>query len=181
MSLLERTQALRQQLHHWAKEPDWQLLERYELLSPWYSPFGLQRRLLRALGLGRNRYCKQIWHSGLKHAPVQQGKTLLLWGDITQKQPMRAACHAVQERLAVANTGPFIPVLVTNVADFAFYSRLGWLVEYLPDLPGQGEAYRQRKQQYLAWRYRDAVVLPLSAGLADTAEWRELFANLELG
>lgn len=174
MSLQERTQTLRQQLHQWAREPEWQLLERYELLSPWYSPFGLQRRILRALGMGRNRYRKQVWHSGLKHAAVQQGKTLLLWGDITQRQPMRAACQAMQEHWAVTDAGPFIPVLVTSVADFAFYSRLGWLVEYLPDLPGQGESYRQRKQRYLAWRYRDAVVLPLSAGLADVNVWNTL-------
>ena len=177
MSLQERTQALRQQLHHWAKEPDWQLLERYELLSSWYSPFGMHRRLLRALGLGRNRYCKQVWHSGLKHSAVQQGKTLLLWADITQKQQIRAACQAVQERLAVTGAGPFIPVLVTGVADFAFYSRLGWLVEYLPDLPGQGESYWERKQRYLAWRYRDAVVLPLSAGLADEKEYLDLLTS----
>jgi hypothetical protein len=60
-------------------------------------------------------------------------------------------------------------VLITPLSDFAFYSRLGWLVEYLPKL-GNDEAYRERKRRYLAWRYRDATALPLSAGLADAAE-----------
>ena len=68
----------------------------------------------------------------------------------------------------------YIPALITNHADFAFYSRLGWLVEYLPNLRGVGEAYDDRKAQYLAWRYRDASVLPLSAGLLTDEQWSQL-------
>jgi hypothetical protein len=65
-------------------------------------------------------------------------------------------------------------VLITNHADFAFYSRLGWLVEYLPNLRGVGEAYDDRKAHYLAWRYQDASVLPLSAGLLTDEQWGQL-------
>ena len=60
------------------------------------------------------------------------------------------------------------PVLVTDVADFAHFSRLGWLVEYLPRFHGdaQAQAYRQHKQAYLAWRYRDACIVQFRVGLA---------------
>jgi hypothetical protein len=61
----------------------------------------------------------------------------------------------------------FVPVLVTNVADFAFFSRLGWLVEYVPALSAPAGGYAERKQRHLAWRYRDAPALPVSAGLTD--------------
>jgi hypothetical protein len=54
---------------------------------------------------------------------------------------------------------------VTNVADFSFFSRLGWLVEYLPALSSPADGYAERKKRYLAWRYRDAPILPVSAGL----------------
>jgi hypothetical protein len=75
---------------------------------------------------------------------------------------------------SVSNPSKVIPVLITDQADFAFYSRLGWLVEYLPNLRGVGEAYDDRKVQYLAWRYQDACVLPLSAGLLTDEQWDQL-------
>jgi hypothetical protein len=66
----------------------------------------------------------------------------------------------------------FVPILVTDVPDFAFFSRLGWLVEYVPTLAPPAGDYAERKRRYLAWRYRDAPALPASAGL--TAESIEL-------
>jgi hypothetical protein len=69
-----------------------------------------------------------------------------------------------------------VPVLVTDVADFAFFSRLGWLVEYVPALSTPADDYGERKRRYLAWRYRDAPALPVSAGLAEFAQVQELLA-----
>ena len=99
-------------------------------------------------------------------------KILLVWSDISEASAQRVACGSLQQQL-VLHPG-LCSVLVTEVADFAFYSRLGWLVEYLPELSGDGPSYRERKQRYLAWRYRDAVAIHLSAGLADTAEYNLL-------
>ena len=95
-------------------------------------------------------------------------RSLLIWSDIRATDAQREACRGLQQMLAAYPN--LCPVLVTTVADFAFYSRLGWLVEYLPDISGEGSCYRERKQRYLAWRYRHAVAIPLSAGLADAAE-----------
>jgi hypothetical protein len=68
----------------------------------------------------------------------------------------------------------FALVLVTDVADFAFFSRLGWLVEYLPELAGQGEAYEDRKARLLARLYRGAPVLPVRAGLESGSRAEEI-------
>ena len=79
------------------------------------------------------------------------------------------AILSLKERLA-ARYPATAPVLVTDHADFSLYSRTGWLVEYLPKpLPGSLR-YNARKEKYLAWRYRYALVLPLSAGLAKDEE-----------
>lgn len=82
----------------------------------------------------------------------------------------RQACLSLKVRFAssddvngTSSPSKFIPVLITDQADFAFYSRLGWLVEYLPHLPGSGESYFDRKLAYLAWRYQDVPVIDLSA------------------
>jgi len=37
-------------------------------------------------------------------------------------------------------------------------------------------SYPERKAAYLAWRYRDALVLPVSAGLADDSDWTMLLS-----
>jgi hypothetical protein len=69
---------------------------------------------------------------------------------------------------------------VTDVADFAFFSRLGWLVEYLPELSGQGEPYDERKARLLARLYRGAPAVPVRAGLESGSlaeELRRCLAN----
>jgi hypothetical protein len=93
----------------------------------------------------------------------------------------RKACLSLRARFAssdgvnsVSNPSKVIPVFITDQADFAFYSRLGWLVEYLPNISGIGEAYDDRKAKYLAWRYQDACVIPLSAGLLTDEQWNQL-------
>jgi hypothetical protein len=85
---------------------------------------------------------------------------------------LRAACVGFSSKLQGGHH--LAPVLVTDIADFAFYSRLGWLVEYVPSLSGEGPSLRERKEAYLAWRYRDACIVPLSAGLASAPEWNAL-------
>lgn len=96
-------------------------------------------------------------------------KTLLVWSDINEATAQREACRELQQRLTTHSE--LCPVLVTEVADFTFYSRLGWLVEYLPEMSGDGPSYRERKQRYLAWRYRDAVAVPLSVATCDESEF----------
>jgi hypothetical protein len=64
-------------------------------------------------------------------------------------------------------------VLVTDVADFAFFSRLGWLVEYLPKLSGEGQAYELRKARFIAKLYRDAPALPVNEVLGNHS-WEDI-------
>lgn len=179
MTLVEETRRLRRQLKAWANAPEWTLLVRYELLPQKPSPVWHQRlsqrmgRLLRVLRLSRSRYRQQPWHAGLKHAVgAPDAKPLLIWAEGTDHASVREACAGFQRLLA--GRTDVLPVLVTDVADFAFYSRLGWLVEYLPDLSGAGASYRERKKRYLAWRYREAFIVPLSAGLASELDWNLL-------
>ena len=179
MTLQEETQALRERLRQWATAPQWKLLVRYELLPRHTSPVWHKRlsqqtgRLLRVMGLSRGRYRNQAWQSGLKHVETMlESKTLLVWSDVSATEMQREACGGLQRLLA--EFSDLSPVLVTELADFSFYSRLGWLVEYLPDIPGDGPSYSERKKRYLAWRYRDAVAVPLSAGVASSGEFKTL-------
>ena len=100
------------------------------------------------------------WSPRLKHVPAaQDAKVVIFWAvGGYDKQDLRVALTAQLERFKSQGGG--LGVLLTNVPDFAFYSRLGWLVEFLPVLPGDREAYKQQKLRYLAWRYRDAAVVP---------------------
>lgn len=115
----------------------------------------------------------QKWDVGLKHGRNSAGaRPLLIWSEGHDRQVVRNACDGMTRLLD--GHSEFQPILVTDVADFAYYSRLGWLVEYLPDLSGKGPSYRDRKRRYLAWRYRDALAVPLSAGLVEQKEWDEV-------
>ena len=100
------------------------------------------------------------WSPRLKHVPAaEDAKVVLFWavGEF-DKSALRLELAAQLERFKTQGDG--LGVLVTNVPDFAFYSRLGWLVEYLPELSGSHESYAQEKLRYLAWRYRGADVVP---------------------
>ena len=88
---------------------------------------------------------------------------MLIWAVGADPETLREACTGLSEQWD--SLPGFAPVLITDVADFAFFSRLGWLVEYLPRLTGQGVAYEERKLKYIARLYRGAPVLPVSAGL----------------
>jgi hypothetical protein len=89
---------------------------------------------------------------------------LLIWAVGTDRDTLRESCRVIAG-LASEAAG-LAPVLVTDVADFAYFSRLGWLVEYLPSLDGTGEAYPSRKARYLARLYEGAPAIPVLAGLS---------------
>ena len=182
MSLHMDIEALRSELAKLAAEADTGLTQRYAL---WHPP-GQRRtpyrrfrkafgRLLRRLHL-RPTQPLEPWEPGLDHVEHSDGaRALLVWATGTDPQQLRDACRGI-ERLLDDLPG-WAPVLVTDVADFAFYSRLGWLVEYLPALSGPADAYRERKRRYLAWRYRDAPALPVSVGLASGARKEDLLID----
>lgn len=92
-----------------------------------------------------------------------KAKPLLIWAIGTDRATLREACRGFL-RLH-QSLSSFAPVLVTDVADFAYFSRLGWLVEYLPRLSGEGCPYENRKAWLLARLYHGAPALPIAAGL----------------
>jgi hypothetical protein len=104
------------------------------------------------------------WLAALRQSPFgARARPYLIWALGTDKDTQRRACRGFAE-LGGALPG-FVPVLITDVPDFAFFSRLGWLVEYVPELPGAGRSYAERKAQFIARLYRDAPVLPVGVGL----------------
>lgn len=169
--VVEKTSKLRVQVHDWAAKPDWDFFVKYELKPQsfldkilWCTISG-PGRILRLLGLSRYFYIKQGWDARLKHAPrPDDARTLVFWNDIADKAEAHAACE--KGRVLLQDKKDYVPVLVTEHADFAYYSRLGWLVEYLPRIAGKEtspEAYVETKKKYLAFRYREALHMPLSA------------------
>lgn len=179
MSIVDETRKLKREVRALAAKPEWALQTRYDLLAK-KPPSSLKqrawrgaKRVLAASGLMPPHVTHYPWLPTLKHAPVSaEAKTLLIWAPGTPRDALRRACEGLSARLN--GDALLVPVLVTDVADFAFYSRLGWLVEYLPELSGEDRSYRDRKRAYLAWRYRDARIVPPAAGLADDAEWKAL-------
>lgn len=179
MNIVEETFALRREWAALATKPEWDLLTRHDLLSkkPPSSfhdrAFRLARKLLAATGLLPPHVTKYSWLPTLKHAPLAaDAKVLLIWTHGVGRDELRQACEGFSRRLK--GNSSLAPVLVTDVADFAYFSRLGWLVEYLPELSGEGQSYRERKRRYLAWRYRYALIVPVSVGLASETEWSAL-------
>jgi len=179
VNLIDETCALRHKLAGLAAQPPWDFLARHDLLTH-KRPKTLARRLWR---IGRNvltrfkilppHVTSYPWFATLKHVPKAQAPTtLLIWAVDVQQDKLRKACAAFAARLAENEN--LAPVLVTDVADFALYSRLGWLVEYVPDLQPRGRAYKESKLGYLAWRYRNAVIVPLAAAFASEMDWQKL-------
>jgi hypothetical protein len=163
--------ALRKELDQLASEADTGMARRYAL---WHPP-GQRRTLYRRFRKSLGRLLRRLrlrptqpvepWLPVLRHAEQSDGaRALVVWALDTDPERLREACRGI-ERLLEALPG-WAPVLVTDVADFTFYSRLGWLVEYVPTLSAPAGAYRERKRRYLAWRYREAPSLPVSVGLA---------------
>lgn len=168
MDVEEEIKELRRHLYELARDPDDALFQRYELRRPPMPPgtywrlrwlAGCLLRWLRSLPFLQ----PQTWPVNLKQSRHASAKALLLWGMGLDRETLRAACRRFSE-LQVAGQ-EFAPVLITDVADFAFYSRLGWLVEYVPHLAGEGTAYDERKLKFLARLYRGIPGLPVSIGL----------------
>ena len=172
MSLEGEEENLRQQLTQWVGEADVELARRYALRPVQSETMSLYRRLRRAVGLKlrelglRRTLPPEPWLPGLNHVEYGDGaRPLVIWGLGMDRDTLRAACRNFKMLQAAAPD--FVPVLVTDVADFALFSRLGWLVEYVPTLSAPAGGYAERKRRYLAWRYRDAPALPVSAGLTE--------------
>lgn len=175
-------EGLRQHLEELASEAEPDLIRRYALRLPPDERTRLYRRFRRGLGLFLRRLGLrptqplEPWHPGLKYvARSEEARTFLIWALGADRKTLRAACRGFQSLHAASPD--WAPVLVTDVADFAFYSRLGWLVEYVPELSAPAGGYAARKQRYLAWRYRDARAVPVSAGLQEGVRTEDLLLD----
>ena len=169
MSLPAEIVRLREDLRRSFGRAEARLVRRYGRLPPLKrpSPYHRLRRaagtVLRRLGL-RPATLPEPWLPGLKHVERSDGaRPLIIWALGMDRDVLRDACRGI-EQLQPSLRG-YAPVLVTDVPDFAFFSRLGWLVEYVPSLNAPACNYAERKRRYLAWRYRFAPALPATAGL----------------
>lgn len=169
MTFESEAAAIEQRLADLASAADDELVGRYALERPPMPPglywrmrwlAGWTLRWLEGVGLWR----PDPWPVRLKLAAgAPKAKPLLIWAVGADRASLRTACESLSH-LAESFPG-FAPVLVTDVADFAFFSRLGWLVEFVPRLAGDGHSYDERKLRFLARLYQGAPVLPVSAGL----------------
>lgn len=169
--------ALRRKLHALAVEPDGGLETRYVLRRP-QLPKTLYLQL-RRLATQALRWLGRIgprggspWPARLRHvAGSTKAVPLLIWSQGLDRKALHETCEGL--RKCLSDMPDYAPVLVTDVADFAFFSRLGWMVEYLPELDGEGESYAARKTRLVARIYKDAPVLPAHVGLhADLTDER---------
>jgi hypothetical protein len=174
VSLNEEIQTLQRRLDELARDPDEGLTSRYSLRWPPVPP-GLYWQLrwlastvLRALESMR-LLRPDPWPVSLKRGEIKSGaKPVLIWAIGAGRETLREACTGLSRQLDPVPG--FAPVLITDVADFAFFSRLGWLVEFVPRLSGEGERYDERKMRFLARLYRGAAVLPVHIGLE--SDWQ---------
>jgi len=166
--------SLRRSLKQLAEEFETGLSQRYALLFPPAEPNLYQRlranavRLLRRLGLIPPPQPRplQPWLTELEHVDYgMAAKPLLIWAMGIGRDELRTACETIRNSQS-ASPG-WAPVLVTDVADFAFFSRLHWLVEFVPSLSAPADGYSDHKLRYLAWRYRDVPALPITADIKE--------------
>ena len=173
MTYSEEAGALRRHLKQLANEFDAKFCERYALhfwvpeepsLDIRIKKKGAQ--LLRWLGLKPPppppppEQQLEPWLTGLKHVTYEdEARPLLIWAVDVDRDELRSACARI--RAWQSGAPGWAPVLVTDVADFAHFSRLSWLVEYVPSIEVSAPGYASRKIRYLAWRYRDTPVLPI--------------------
>lgn len=177
-----RIRETRERVRQLAAEAEPRLATHYALWHPPGQRRTLYRRFRKALGRLlrllhlRPPHVPEPWVTTLKDT-AQSGtsNTLLVWALGVDSSVMRTACEELSRRLS--QSSEWAPVLVTDVPDFAFYSRLGWLVEYVPKLSEPAGHYYDRKQRYLAWRYRDAPVLPVTAGLVSDVSLEDLLSG----
>lgn len=181
MNLDTETEYLRNDLKRLSGRAEARLARRYGRLPPLERVSAYRRlrkcigRILRRVGLLPPSPLEP-WLPGLKHVDRRiDGTPLVIWALGMDRDTLRTACRGFEK--LQATLPDYVPVLVTDVADFAFFSRLGWLVEYLPPLSAPAGAYAERKRRYLAWRYRDAPALPATAGLEETSRIKELLGG----
>ncbi len=187
MTLRAEAESLRQRLQQLAHEFDTGIKQRYDLHFPPEKP-SLYRRLrthagqlMRRLGLMRPLPPPppprlEPWLTELSHIEYGNGaRPLLIWAMDIDRDELRSACDRIRE-LQIGSPG-WAPVLVTDVADFAFFSRLHWLVEYVPSLSAPADEYFARKLRYLAWRYRDVPALPITADIGEDMLLEDLLVD----
>jgi hypothetical protein len=182
MSLPLEAESLRQQLTRWADEADVDLARRYALKPLPSKQPSLYRRMRRTFGLKlrqlglRRPPPLEPWLPGLNHIEYTgREKPIALWALGMDRDTLQSACRNFKELQASAPD--IVPVLITDVADFAFFSRLGWLVEYVPILSPPAAGYAERKRRYLARRYRDTPAVHASVGLKDDLRIEDLFLD----
>lgn len=173
MDLIGELDALRREIDQLANECGTELEARYALQRPRKPPgvywqirwlAGKVLRTLRSLV----RKEADAWPAALKHSGRDRSsKPVVVWALGFNPEQLRQACAGIDGLLR--DLPGVAPVLVTDIADFAHYSRICWLVEYVPDIRGTG-SFALRKSQYLARLYKDAPVLPAGYGLCQTAE-----------
>ena len=167
--LKEEIKALERHLRELAAHTDDELAARY-LIKRSPRPKGLYWQLRGIVGSilrwleARWPWRKNPWPVSLKQQSTDSNaKAMLIWAVGADPKTLREACTGLSQQW---DSFPgFAPVLITDVADFAFFSRLGWLVEFLPRLTGHGESYEERKLKYIARLYRGAPVIPFNVGL----------------
>lgn len=99
------------------------------------------------------------WPVRLRHVVgPSMPKAVTIWAIGIERDRLQSACKHFAN--ALRPHPEFAPVLITDVADFAFFSKLGWLVEYVPSIEGQGESYTESKARYLAKLYAGNRSLP---------------------
>lgn len=181
MTLGEEISELRRKLEEMAARQEAELVDRYALRFPPPEQLNLYRRVrmtvgqaLRSLGI-RSPRPAEPWLPGLRHCPDDSELPFVIWAMGTDRDVLRLACRGF-DALQHALPGR-VPVLVTDVVDFANFSRLGWLVEYVPALSAPAGRYAERKLRYLAWRYRKSPALPVSAGLKEGVRIEELLLD----
>ena len=174
--LLAQTRALRAELAALARKPEWDLLKRYDLLRDKPVDWGKRQTrraqsALSALGLTAPPVTQYEWLPALRHGAVltSDSRTLLIWAFGLEIPALRQACEAFSALLA--QRPGLVPVLVCDRADFAWFSRLGWLVEYLGPPAPHAPVWLERKKRHLAWCYRDALAVPAQAGLLSPPPW----------
>jgi hypothetical protein len=178
---------LRPRLRRLAHEFDTGINQRYALQFPPKKPSLYRRlrtnagRLLRRLGLMRPLPPRpppplEPWLTELSHVDYGSAtKPLLIWALGIERDKLRSICDRIR-KLQSKSPG-WAPVLVTDVADFAFFSRLNWLVEYVPSLSAPADGYFERKLRYLAWRYRDVPALSITADIKEDMLLEDLLVD----
>ena len=140
----------------------YKILFNYESIFLWQQILFPVFNIINILLLKNKYYFNITWNSGLKHYTGKSKHTILVVDNVNDKEKIFKVCTNLKNIFLSLNETSI--VLITNYADFHFYSRLGWMIEYLPSALPNSSLYIAQKKQYLAWRYKNSTVLPLSLG-----------------